>query len=386
MEGQIMPISPNEQYLREYKVYNGMSDWQAKGITGKGIKVWQFEGRTWHGQEVANMIMAGAPGADIIYGAFSAGANQNGYTNTTITTMADTYVRTEDYLRDERPDIITSSIGLNKFAQRDSKRYQGITEFWKDLQKMYKHVHCCSAGNEDAKGIVNEIPEFVGIYIGAASLIKGKVRVASYSSYSDVGGVDFCNFTGPNSGTSFASPFTAGMVAMLMQRYGKMEQEEVYKYLKFIAEDVDTEGQDAKTGWGLPRLRAYDKKYITLSIDNFTFFVNGIRNQLDSAPVLTPEGRTLVPIRFISEALGAFIDWTVNHDKSIEVVVRTDKKEIVLTTGSNVLFVNGKKEYMDVAPIIIKDRTMVPIRFIAENLNCDVDWIQSEKKVMILQK
>lgn len=56
---------------------------------------------------------------------------------------------------------------------------------------------------------------------------------------------------------------------------------------------------------------------------------------------------------------------------------------IVLTIGSKTAQVNGKAVGLDVAPQIIQGTTVVPIRFIAENLGCEVLWSAPEQRISI---
>jgi len=76
------------------------------------------------------------------------------------------------------------------------------------------------------------------------------------------------------------------------------------------------------------------------------------------------EGRTLVPLRDIAEIFGAKVNWY--KDNTIDVI--KDGKEIGLKIGSRSVHNNGEYEKLDVAPRLINSTTMVPIRFIAENL------------------
>ena len=96
--------------------------------------------------------------------------------------------------------------------------------------------------------------------------------------------------------------------------------------------------------------------------------------------------RTYLPVRIISEALGASVEWV---DKTQEIIIRSEEAEIILTVGSDVMSVNSKSLRnikMDVAPIIINDRTLLPVRFISEYLNCSVDWDGNSQKVSIKAK
>ncbi|MBF8984361.1 N-acetylmuramoyl-L-alanine amidase [Lutibacter sp. B2] len=90
------------------------------------------------------------------------------------------------------------------------------------------------------------------------------------------------------------------------------------------------------------------------------------------------KSRTLVPIRFVVEELGANIDW--NQEKQ-EATIKTDNKEIILKIDSSIAYVNGRKVNLpDGVPAKLlgyqdKYRTMVPLRFVVEQLGMDVNWI-----------
>ena len=163
-----------------------------------------------------------------------------------------------------------------------------------------------------------------------------------------------------------------------------MSQTEMFKYLKMIAQDVHDPGEDNRTGWGIPILPSFNKRYITMTTKSATYFVDGVAHKMDVKPI-NKEGNVFIPVRFVAEALGAEVNWSKNKDKSINVYINKDNTHIELKTGSDVAYVNGKKDILNFAPFIENGRTFVPIRFIAEALNCKVDWIQNEAKVMILE-
>ncbi len=101
----------------------------------------------------------------------------------------------------------------------------------------------------------------------------------------------------------------------------------------------------------------------------------------DVNPVIVND-RTLVPVRVISESLGAKVDW---NDKLKEVTLSFKDSNLVvkMKIGSRNYSVNGNMKSMDVAPQIINERTMVPIRFISETLGFKVDWDDFTKRVFI---
>ncbi len=92
--------------------------------------------------------------------------------------------------------------------------------------------------------------------------------------------------------------------------------------------------------------------------------------ELDQPPVIQ-NSRTLVPLRFIGEALGADIQW--NPDER-SVTYSTIDAQLVLVIDDHRANVNGVIREMDVAPSIINGRTMVPVRFVSEELGFNVSW------------
>lgn len=95
--------------------------------------------------------------------------------------------------------------------------------------------------------------------------------------------------------------------------------------------------------------------------------------QFDIKPYIDENNRTLIPIRFVSEALGANVTW--NQEKQ-EVTIKDNGKTIKLVIGSNELSVDGIKQKMDTKAIINSGRTFVPVRFVSEALGAIVAWDQ----------
>ena len=121
-----------------------------------------------------------------------------------------------------------------------------------------------------------------------------------------------------------------------------------------------------------------------LAEDKITVTVNGAEVVFEDQAPFVENDRTLVPMRAIFEALGATVEW----DGETQTVISYDPKSevsIVLQIGSNKLFVNDKMVELDVAAKIVNERTMVPVRAIAEGMNCEVDWDQEKLTVIILK-
>lgn len=132
-------------------------------------------------------------------------------------------------------------------------------------------------------------------------------------------------------------------------------------------------------------LKAVQSIIIRLYIDKTTYYVNDEMKTMDVAPIIK-ESRTLLPIRYVAEALGADVAWDPAERK---VTITFKGTTIELWIDKNTARVNGEYKLIDasnpkVAPIIIPPgRTMLPIRFIAENLGCKVDWDPNLREVKI---
>lgn len=123
---------------------------------------------------------------------------------------------------------------------------------------------------------------------------------------------------------------------------------------------------------------------IILQIGNSSFTVNGTSNTLDSPPVIK-NSRTLLPIRAIIESLGGTVGWDATERK---VTVSLGSTTIELWIGKSIAKVNGVDTPIDAAnskvvPEIINSRTMLPLRFVTENLGCDVQWDGTTKTITI---
>jgi|GEM_PF-5225197 len=109
-------------------------------------------------------------------------------------------------------------------------------------------------------------------------------------------------------------------------------------------------------------------------------YLNGALLKFDDQPAVIQNGRTLVPLRKIFESLGA----TVNYDPYTKRIdAYRDSTDIQLTVGSKKALVNGRSVTIDVPANTINGRTLVPLRFISEAMDCVVDWDASNHRVII---
>ena len=108
--------------------------------------------------------------------------------------------------------------------------------------------------------------------------------------------------------------------------------------------------------------------------------LDGVYLSFDQPPIIE-EGRTLVPLRVIFEALGASVEW---DPETQTVTAVKDDLTISLQIGSAILSKNGEAIILDVPAQIVGGRTLVPARAVAESFGAFVDWENDTRTVIIL--
>lgn len=98
--------------------------------------------------------------------------------------------------------------------------------------------------------------------------------------------------------------------------------------------------------------------------------VNGSHIKTDSAPFIEYD-TTFVPIRFISEALGASVNWDENAKKAS---IYKNGNEIIIYENNKTAYVNNKKITLNKSARIESGRLFVPVRFVAEAFGASVNW------------
>ncbi len=126
------------------------------------------------------------------------------------------------------------------------------------------------------------------------------------------------------------------------------------------------------------------KNTVMLQIGNYAVSVNGGLKWVDKenqnvVPYIESD-RTMVPIRFISEAMGANVTWDA---PTRTVSITLDDVTITMQVGNTQYTAGGETAVMDAAPEIREDRTFVPIRFVSEALNKAVHWEAGARMVII---
>ncbi len=124
---------------------------------------------------------------------------------------------------------------------------------------------------------------------------------------------------------------------------------------------------------------------VSLQIDNPIMYINGDMAEIDEGrgtkPIIT-DGRTLVPIRAIIEAFGGAVHWE-NHTRTVTLIMEEDIIKLII--DSKTAYLNNQASTLDVAPSVMNERTMLPIRYIAESFNLGVAWEDDTRTVSIIR-
>jgi hypothetical protein len=116
---------------------------------------------------------------------------------------------------------------------------------------------------------------------------------------------------------------------------------------------------------------------IMLSLDSYEMFDlygNMSAQIMDVRPIVVND-RTLIPVRFIGEALGANIGW---NDATREVTISIDGRTLTFAIGE-------MAPGMDVPAQIMGERTIVPLRFISEFFGAEVNWNEPNRSIEIVK-
>jgi hypothetical protein len=140
-----------------------------------------------------------------------------------------------------------------------------------------------------------------------------------------------------------------------------------------VVEAIDNRGNSAHKELVIARSSGSTSQkslYVVLTIGSTGMEVNGVVRKMDAAPFIK-DGRTLLPIRALIEALGGSVQW---NPAMKTATVMLGSRTVALTIGSKTALVNGKPVSLDVAPMIVEGRTFLPLRAVAENLGLDLAW------------
>jgi hypothetical protein len=115
------------------------------------------------------------------------------------------------------------------------------------------------------------------------------------------------------------------------------------------------------------------KNKVEIKVNDSNMKANGKSKKIDdgdTAPIIV-RGRTMVPIRVIVEELGGNVEW-IGKEKKVIIELNNNIVELVIDKSD--FTVNGETKEFDVNPMINNGRTLIPLRFVTENLGVELDW------------
>lgn len=251
------------------------------------------------------------------------------------------------------------------------ERRGDVVEYWYSLDG--------GATYEQTSKAVNTIPADAVMYVGAAMTCQsGEVNTAHFEELTIEGSLVGKEI---NAGDTVSIDFTA----------------------------ADPDGDELIYDYNIPDEAVIENNVVTFKPQyggsfNFTAYINdayhsepvsktirvraagGIDITVDGAlletdvPSYISNDRVLVPMRAVSERMGASVSWDPETETA---VIETDGTSIELVKNSDTAKVNGAEVKLEQPAVITQGRFMVPIRFVAEALSCDVEWNENASRVEI---
>ena len=192
----------------------------------------------------------------------------------------------------------------------------------------------------------------------------------------------YTNISEFKEGVAVAMQYGTSLYGMI-NRYGEEVVPFIFDSIEMINKDScivkirDYNGSNGRLGiLTLPADAATRKPSFERPI---TVYLDGLDLYFDAEPKIVND-RTMVPMRKIFEALGSDVSW---DNQSRKVTAIKGNTKIELSIGSNAAFINGEAVTLDASAIIENNRTLVPLRFVSEALDCEVKWDADIRRVSI---
>lgn len=119
---------------------------------------------------------------------------------------------------------------------------------------------------------------------------------------------------------------------------------------------------------------------VSVFADNITVRINGDNVIFDDQTPEIVDGRTLVPLRGVFDSMGFDVNW---DESTRSAKISNSLNDITMTENIKRVTANARTIEIDVAPQIMGGRLMIPLRAVAESINADVEWNESDRTVSI---
>jgi len=139
---------------------------------------------------------------------------------------------------------------------------------------------------------------------------------------------------------------------------------------------------------------------VSAEVPEIRVILDGVELEFDVPPMII-DNRTMVPMRAIFEALGAEVEWDQNHripamieesgwnwwnwreGEQVIIAMRGFTEIVLAIDNPNMRVGRGRGYTLDVPPMIVDNRTLVPLRAISEALNASVEWNSETRSIYI---
>ena len=223
--------------------------------------------------------------------------------------------------------------------------------------------------------------------------VETEVNVTVFKRSSGGGSIPTCTVKFETDDENFKTSDTIGMYEKLKEP--KNPEKEGYTFDGWYTDEECIQKYDFDTRvnkdftlyakW-VKNEKVDENNQIILKIGEKEAEVFGKTVKNDVSPVIV-NSRTMLPARFVTEALGAKVYWDAKERKVTIINKKDDKNTyIVIYIGSDKAYVNEKEVELDSTAFIANDRMYLPVRFICEELGADVKWLESELKIVITKK
>ncbi|WP_312815285.1 stalk domain-containing protein [Sedimentibacter sp.] len=272
----------------------------------------------------------------------------------------------------KQSDTPITDFPIEKTSYTD-KNIKADTKYYYVVNPVYKDKTLGPASNEVEATMKSTIT------LSAKSVSNGIELSWNKPKYSnEIVGYNIYRAT--RSGTQSKTPITDFPIEGTSYTDKNIENNQTYYYILKVVYKDKTLGEptaevSVKSNFG---------KTIVLQVGSKYMHVNGKKIEIDpgkGTEVVIKNGRTFLPIRALIENMGGEVEWDQWERK---VSLYLDKHKIHLWIGNKTAKVDGVNKETDVEPYISdSNRTMLPLRFIIENFDCEVDWDGTTKKVTI---
>jgi len=225
--------------------------------------------------------------------------------------------------------------------------------------------------------------EFVSCLVDAASLYLNGVNRQNTPDIDDL--VLELNKIGAFNGVTISDYIKYEDVALVLYNLDKTAQNASAIYssenenIETLVEKAIAEEEKYNFNINYTPIAPVYEKSISLQIGSTSATVNGSQSTTDAAPKIV-NSRTMLPIRFVAEALGAEVGW--NGDTRTVTIIK-GSTNIAITIDSDKAIVNGQEQILDAPAFVENGRTYLPVRFVSENLGAKVDWDGATQTVTI---